>query len=648
MRRFPVWCRFGIGVGWLLSGLIVGLTATAAELVLRDGRRVDGTLRWQSPNTRPIDGPSFLDSQGQPIPRDAWDSIQESRSQPAPMAALWPLRLHLDQGDSLLVAPQGDALAVAPQKDSLSVRTSWQAANAAPLAIPLAEVRALAVDGPWRPIWLADAESPPTTRVNPQTNTNPTVPTSPPRPMPSIDPRSPLEGKAAFAFAIVDQSLAIPLPKSLPEGRLRGWVRMSGPVNGLRAVLVARFGKQTIRVPFSPTPARVESAPKGPAASGATVDFPIRIGETWQRFDWEWSATARLLAIDDRVPWQQRRPAAPTATRGATADTGADPAWEPLESLEIRLEAVSTAPPDANGISGRLLVDALSLAVPRSVRDRDFRPATGEVPTRDRLTLWTGEERFGLPQNLSPMGVRWKSPLGTDAFDWTIARAWLPRRRPVTLPMPLPIPTVENPGITRGWQVRLTICADDDLRDTLTGPVQSISATHWEIAHLSLGVVRIPISRIERITWLGVRAERWLERTPIHLGRVFDGRLEPPEPVGTFREWAFDWNDPAPPTLEILVGNLAGPEDSPAARDAIRQKIGLTEVRMNGNLVGTLNSFVGRRSRVPTRIRIPINPAWIRPEANRLRISGPTEAVPGDVGSCVIHQIRLIDLPPTP
>ncbi|MBI1324350.1 hypothetical protein GC170_14360 [bacterium] len=157
-------------------------------------------------------------------------------------------------------------------------------------------------------------------------------------------------------------------------------------------------------------------------------------------------------------------------------------------------------------------------------------------------------------------------------------------------------------------------------QDRVEGAVENCDASGITLRLSQGGKVVIPfesVVAIERRNAVGLRV---IDSCPHHLGDEVDLRVIPPEPLGNRLELAFQAKEEEagwPLELAIDAVEVLGP-NSPKFGDLIRKGELLTELRLNGNMLGTLNEKVALSNETPERLRFAIPAGVVKPGTNRI------------------------------
>lgn len=157
-------------------------------------------------------------------------------------------------------------------------------------------------------------------------------------------------------------------------------------------------------------------------------------------------------------------------------------------------------------------------------------------------------------------------------------------------------------------------------QDRVEGAVENCDASGIALRLSQGGKVVVPFERIVAIERRNAIGLRVIDSCPHHLGDEVDLRVIPPEPLGNRLELAFQANEEEaawPLELAIDAVEVLGP-NSPKFGDLIRKGELLTELRLNGNLLGTLNEKVALSNETPERLRFAIPAGVVKAGTNRI------------------------------
>ncbi len=157
-------------------------------------------------------------------------------------------------------------------------------------------------------------------------------------------------------------------------------------------------------------------------------------------------------------------------------------------------------------------------------------------------------------------------------------------------------------------------------QDRVEGAVEKCDSTGITLALSQGGSITVPLDRIVAIERRSAAGVRVIDSRPHHLGDEVDLRVIPPDPLGNRLEISFEAKEEEagwPIELAVDAVEVLG-ANSPRFGDLIRMGELVTEIRLNGNLLGTLNEKVTLSNETPERLRFEIPKGSMKPGANRI------------------------------
>jgi hypothetical protein len=354
---------------------------------------------------------------------------------------------------------------------------------------------------------------------------------------------------------------------------------------------------------------RVELAGPGKAYRCSTAgmadyrgDVPRRAG--WHRLEFEFTSQRLLVLIDDYVLWSGPRKAAPG----------------PLAECRLACES----PADK--------VAAAAVRFDDFVISRPFpepKPLEPGDPAQDDVVSLDGDETFGPIVELAPLRIAQEVRDAKQVHDWPSVREVLFHRGTL----------VEQE--TRGDHVRLRLRAGGGQHDEMEGAVVALDGDRLTLAHPFLGELTIPIARIDELRPLFRGRRIPIESSPRHLGRGTKGGFAVAKGEGDTLRWQVKLDTPTSAVLVIEAARVAGEEDGPDIKAALRRGGLRGEVSVNGQRVDELNRHVDRSTWQSVWVRIPLSSELLNTGTNAVELRLTTDRETGRSSDCEVRSIRL-------
>jgi hypothetical protein len=331
-------------------------------------------------------------------------------------------------------------------------------------------------------------------------------------------------------------------------------------------------------------------------------DVPRRAG--WHRLEVEFTSDRLLVLIDDYVLWSSLRKAAPGA----------------LAECRLACEA-----PADKAVATAVRFDDFVMSGPFA----EPKPTEPGDPSQDDVVSLDGDETFGAIIDLAPLRIVQEGRSAKQVHDWRSVRELLIRRGAL----------VEQ--ATSGDHVRLRLRAGAGQREEIEGAIVALDGDRLKLAHAFLGELTIPIARIDELRPLFRGRRIPIESSPRHLGRGLKGGFAVAKGEGDTLRWPVKLDTPMSAVLVIDAARVAGEEDGPDVKAALRRG-GLTaEVSVNGRRVDNLNRHVDRSAWQSVWVRIPLSSELLNAGTNAVELRLTTDRETGRSSDCEVRSIRL-------
>ena len=307
---------------------------------------------------------------------------------------------------------------------------------------------------------------------------------------------------------------------------------------------------------------------------------------------------------------------------------------------ERSIKSISFSPA-TNTIESPLLVDALQVR-----RIIEFDDTSPRLIDQDAIELSTGDIWLGKLQGLSQNGAILQDRRGTNIVPWTkiISVSRLQSQKPLRQMAPVASgflatidlqPFVDRPNCSpEHWTVTV-IQADSE---------------HLTAVHSLIGELKFAWSDISRIQTEFFGQSLLLDGRRIHLGNSIRTDFEQVFPHGPLLQSAFRLSEipNGQPFISMTVSEMeaassSAPPGSPFLAELRAGKL-ITELIINGQRVGELNSLIRFKAKRPNseRIRISFSRDLLRTGKNTVELTQkPLSDSQREFDDCEIRQLRL-------
>lgn len=330
-----------------------------------------------------------------------------------------------------------------------------------------------------------------------------------------------------------------------------------------------------------------EDYPKAISRGGPSlVVQPLIVTPGWHRLAIRFRGDRTLLSID-----------------GDELAAGAGPGG-PLVGIRIRTATIGKAA-GPNDLAFR--VDDLAII-------RLFEPSGSNEtdPTQDEVRLVEGDQVWGRLSSADAEGPTLDVEGRAIPFSWSEVAGLYLRRA-----------AMQSSTIS-GTLARVEWAADahQDEPDRLEGAIASWTADRLELDSPFVGRIAIPTTRLRRVTPMGTGSLLVLDAHSHHLGDQAVPELDPvlPEADRLDLDFKLDQVPSTPLALRMDVLDVEGDYEGGRSAEAIRKGELVTEVILNGHLLGTLNSQIRTTNKIPETIELEIPAGLIKQQENRLSI----------------------------
>lgn len=316
----------------------------------------------------------------------------------------------------------------------------------------------------------------------------------------------------------------------------------------------------------------------------ALVVQPLVLTPGWHRLGMRFRADRTMVAVDGDI----------LATGSGPSGPLTEFAWTAVDSGRTGTEGGQS-----------LQVDQLRVA--RYIEP----PLTPEIdPGQDEVRLAVGDQIWGKILS-ADAGAVWLEVDGTRvSIPWAeVAGLYFRRQAKASRPLDGQFLLVE--WEPRGGQGEI---------DRLEGAFVSLEKEGLNMETSYGGLVRIPPDRLRRLVPLGRGRRIVLDAHSRHLGDQFMPDLDPPQPDSD--EMSLRFTLTGQPALgariAFVVVDVEGEYEGGRFFEEIRGGHLLTEVYLNNQKIGTLNSQIRAANTTPERISLPISPGFLREGENHL------------------------------
>jgi hypothetical protein len=275
----------------------------------------------------------------------------------------------------------------------------------------------------------------------------------------------------------------------------------------------------------------------------------------------------------------------------------------PLIAIRLATEAAPSAP--ASDLAAMIReVRVIRFASPSTPVEID--------PSQDEARLVSGDQLFGEATAADAEGVRFAVDGRSIALPWA-ELAGMTFRRQVAASRPL-----DGLWIQASW--RVSAGRDPEDQDRVEGVLAALDDDAITLQVPYAGTLTVPRLRLSEIRPIGTMRRMIIDPTSHHLGNTIIPDLDPPQPEGASLEIPFDVE--AAPAGRTLIGldvlQVVGVEGNPDFSALVRRGELLTTVKLNGQVIDTLNRHVTTRNDTPVRVRLPVPQGVLKTGANVL------------------------------
>ncbi len=306
---------------------------------------------------------------------------------------------------------------------------------------------------------------------------------------------------------------------------------------------------------------------------------------------------------------------------------GRQPIRDPLTSIGVVLKGAADR--DEAGEAAFRIDD---LQVVRAVAP----PIGSEAdPSQDEVRLASGDQLFGRIVRANPESVALTMLGQTIALPWSeVSGLYLERTARASRP-------VEGPFVAVTWRPGGS-ASDADDPDRIEGALREHGPEFLGIESPMAGSIRLPRSWIQRLVVLDPVRRTVLDVHARHFGDQYDDNLDPPLNDDDGQTWTvvLDAVSKAPTRLVLDVVEVLGPEGDRFSVE-VRDGKWLTEIFLNGQRLDAINSYAGRSSPIPKRIRIPIPEGRLRIGENQFRLEQYVKPKSGDMDDLGVETVLL-------
>jgi hypothetical protein len=568
----------------LRTGVCAGLLVVSGELCSADGPALVEAIDNEGKSTQgaltATDGGRLaIEVAGKPFAVDHFARVRFPSADAPPLLRPLLHRVTLRDRQTTL----GELLGV--DRERLHLRTTW----AEKLFIPRGAVERITYAPGWPPVVIEEFEQSPAGWALTGAEVIKGEATS---------------GQQSLTMTKGGQSARFHAAKPLADGRaaIRFLLPRQLPTDTWSAEWIFGQGEaaRTVRIEFAGTGKDYRCS--APGRADYRGDIPRSAG--WHRLEVEFTSHRLLVLIDDYVLWSGPRKAAP----------------EPLAECRIACEA-----PADKAVTAAVRFDdfvvSRPFAEPKPTEPGDF--------TQDDVVSLDGDETCGPIVELASLRIVQEGRADKQVHDWRSVREVLFRRGAL----------VEQES--NGDHVRLRLRAGGGQREEIEGAVVALDGDRLNLTHPFLGELTIPIARIDELRPLFRGRRIPIESSPRHLGRGMKGGFALAKGEGNTLRWQVKLDTPTSAVLVIEVAHVAGEEDGPDVKAALRRGGLRAEVSVNGRRIDHLNRHVDRSTWESVWARIPVPSEMLNAGTNIVELRQTTDRETGRSGDCEVRGIRL-------